>query len=101
MRCNQDDESDAETISKDILEDIRDRSQSHPSINMREAHYNIHDIFDQRRVGLKRVLLLTRTYVQVYTRYLRTWLIIFCKLYQFLVNLAHNFLTAFQNLETL
>ena len=34
-------ESDAEPISTDMLEDIRDGSQSHPRINGREARYKI------------------------------------------------------------
>ena len=41
------DESDAEPISTDILEDIRDVSQSRPSINRREALYNIRDHIKQ------------------------------------------------------
>ena len=36
-------ESDAEPMSMDMLEDIRDGSQSHPSINRREARNNICD----------------------------------------------------------
>ena len=87
------DESDDEPMPTDMSEDIRDGSQSHPSMNMREAHYNIHDIFEQRIVGLKRVLLLTRTYVQVYTRYLRLLLMRFHNNYQFWVNQDQNFLT--------
>ena len=39
------DEYDAETMSTDMLEDICDISQSHPSINRREARYKIHDRF--------------------------------------------------------
>ena len=35
------DEYDAEPMSTDMLEDIHDGSQSHPSINMREAQYKI------------------------------------------------------------
>ena len=34
-------ESDHEPISTEILEEICDGSQSHPSINRREAHYKI------------------------------------------------------------
>ena len=37
------DESDAEPISMEMLEDICDVSQSHPNINRREARYRIHD----------------------------------------------------------
>ena len=35
--------SDHDTISTEILEDIRDRSQSHLSVNRIEARYKIHD----------------------------------------------------------
>ena len=42
------DESDAETMSTDMLEDICDGSQYHPSINRREARYKIHDCIKQR-----------------------------------------------------
>ena len=37
------DESDAEPMSKEMLEDIRDSSKSHMSINRREARYKIRD----------------------------------------------------------
>ena len=37
-------ESDAEPMSMDMLEDIRDGCQSHPSINRREACYKICDV---------------------------------------------------------
>ena len=37
------DESDDEPISKGMLEDIRDGSKSHPSVNGREACYKIRD----------------------------------------------------------
>ena len=43
------DESDSEAMSTDILEDICDGSQSHLSINMREAPYKICDCFKQRQ----------------------------------------------------
>ena len=42
-------ESDAEPMSVDMLEHILDRSQSHPSINRREACYEIRDRFNQRQ----------------------------------------------------
>ena len=41
------DESDSEPISADMLEDIHDGIQSHPSINSREAHYKINDHIKQ------------------------------------------------------
>ena len=34
-----DDESDYDLISTEMLEDIRDRSQSHRNVNKREARY--------------------------------------------------------------
>ena len=37
------DESDAEHMSTDMSEDIRDGGHSHPSINRREAEYRICD----------------------------------------------------------
>ena len=36
------DDSDDEPMSTDMLEDIRDGSKSHPSVNRREARYKIH-----------------------------------------------------------
>ena len=41
------DESEDEDMSTEILEDIRDRSQSHPIINRRDARYKIHDSIKQ------------------------------------------------------
>ena len=43
------DESDAEFMSTDMLEDICDGSQYHPNINRREAQYKICYCFKQRR----------------------------------------------------
>ena len=43
-------ESDHEPIYREMLEDICDRSQSHPNINMREAHYKIYDSIRQRQL---------------------------------------------------
>ena len=40
-------EYDAETMSKDLLEYIRDRSQSRSRINRREVRYNISDHIKQ------------------------------------------------------
>ena len=41
------DESEDEDMSTEILEDIRDRSQSHPIINRRDSRYKIHDSIKQ------------------------------------------------------
>ena len=40
-------ESDDEPISTEMLEDILDRSQSHPNVNRREARYKIRDRMKQ------------------------------------------------------
>ena len=40
---NSGDDSDHDLISTELLEDIRDRSQTHPNVNRREARYKIHD----------------------------------------------------------
>ena len=37
------DESDHDLISTEMLEDIRDGSQTHPNFNRREARYKIRD----------------------------------------------------------
>ena len=43
------DESYHDHISTEILEDIHDRSQSHPNVNKREARYKIRDHIRQRK----------------------------------------------------
>ena len=45
---NYGDESDHDIISTEMLEDIRDRSQTHPNVNRREACYKIRDCISQR-----------------------------------------------------
>ena len=45
---NSGDESDNYLISTEMLEDIRDRSQTHPNVNRREARYKIRDFISQR-----------------------------------------------------
>ena len=40
---NSGDDSDRDLVSKEMLEDIRDRSQTHPNVNRREARYKIRD----------------------------------------------------------
>ena len=46
---NSGDESDHDLISMDMLEDIRDGSQTHPNFNRREASYKIRDRMKQRQ----------------------------------------------------
>ena len=43
-------ESDDEPMSKEMLEDIRDGSKYHPSVNRRESRYKIHNHIKQSRV---------------------------------------------------
>ena len=53
-------ESGAEPMSTYMLEDICDRSQSRPSINIRDARYKILDCIKERRVEWKGLLLSTQ-----------------------------------------
>ena len=43
------DDSDDETMSTEMLEDIRDGSQSHTNVNRREACYKIRDSIKKRQ----------------------------------------------------
>ena len=54
------DESDAEPMSTDMLEDIFESSQSHLSINMREVRYKIRYLIKQRQAEWKGALLSMR-----------------------------------------
>ena len=49
------DESDHEPISTEMLEYIRDRSQSHMNVNKREARYKILDCIKQGQLEQKGV----------------------------------------------
>ena len=53
---NSGDESDHDLISMEILEDIRDGSQTHPNVNRREARYKIRDAIRQRQSECKGAL---------------------------------------------
>ena len=44
------DESDHDLLSMQMLENIRDRSQCHPSVNQREAYYKIREHIRQRQL---------------------------------------------------
>ena len=50
------DESDHDLISTEMLEDIRDGSQSHPNVNKRESCYKICDCIRQRKLEWKGAL---------------------------------------------
>ena len=46
---NSGDESYHDLISTDMLEDIHDKSQTHPNVNRRESRYKINDLIRQRQ----------------------------------------------------
>ena len=46
---NSGDDSNHDIISTDMLEDIRDGSQTHPNVNRREERYKIRDSIRQRK----------------------------------------------------
>ena len=54
------DELDNNPMSAEMLEDICDRSQYHPSVNRREAHYKIRDRIKQRNSECKGALKYTQ-----------------------------------------
>ena len=54
------DDSDDEPMSTDMLEDIRDGSKSHPSVNRREARYKIHYCMKLIQTACKWLLLSTQ-----------------------------------------
>ena len=54
------DELDHDLISTEMLEDIRDGSQTHRNVNKREARYNITDPIRQRQTEWKGALKPTR-----------------------------------------
>ena len=55
------DESEHDLISTDTLENIRDRSQSHPKVQQREARYKIRDCIRQRQPEWKEEFKTTRS----------------------------------------
>ena len=54
------DDSERDLIPTDMLESIRDGSQSHPNVNQREAHYKIRDRIGQGKLEWKGALKYTR-----------------------------------------
>ena len=67
---NSGDESYHDIISTEMLEDIRDGSQTHPNVNIREARYKICDRIMQRQSERKGALKATQRMEKFYTRYL-------------------------------
>ena len=58
---NSGDESDHDLISTEMLEDIRDGSQTHPNVNRRKKRYKIRDRIRQRQPEWKGALKDTRS----------------------------------------
>ena len=61
---NYGDDSDHDIISTEMLEDIRDGSQTHPNVNRREACYKIRDRIRQRQSEWKGALKATQSMVK-------------------------------------
>ena len=61
VAINSGDESDHDLISTEMLEDIREGSQTHRNINRREARYKIRDCIIQRKLEWKGALQSTRS----------------------------------------
>ena len=57
---NSNEKSDHDLISMETLEDIRDGSQTHPTVNKRKAHCKIRDRINQRQLEWKGALKATR-----------------------------------------
>ena len=86
-------ESDSEPMSTDMLEDVRDGSQSRPIINRIYACYKIRDNLNKGEKNGKEHYYQHGKWVKFCTEYLRLLLMNFQKHYQFLVNQAQKFLT--------
>ena len=64
-------DSDDETMFTEMLEDIRDGSKSHTSVNRREARYKIRDHIKRRQTEWKELLLSTKNMGKVYKECLK------------------------------
>ena len=95
------DDSDAEHMSIYMLEDICDRSKSHPIINMREARYKICSNFKHSQEEWKGALFSTQSMDKYLNKIFQAVLMIFHKHCKFFVNEDQKLLTSFHNLETL
>ena len=64
-------ESDHDLISTEMLEDIRDGSQTHLSVNKREARYKYVIVLGKDNRNGKYLYKLRETWVKFYKRHLR------------------------------
>ena len=60
MNGDENGNCDHNIITTDTLEDIRDRSQTHPNIKRKEARYKIRDRIRQRQLEWKGALKATQ-----------------------------------------
>ena len=65
-------ESDHDLVSTEMLEDIRDGSQTHPNVNIREAGYKIRDCIKKRQSEWKGELKATRNMGKCLLKVLKT-----------------------------
>ena len=66
------DESDHDLIYMKMLEDIRDRSQTHPNVNRRRARYKIRDRIKKRKSEWKAALKATQRMGKVLHKVFKT-----------------------------
>ena len=82
------DESNDDPISTEMLEDIRDGSQSHKNVNRREVRYKIGDRIKQRQPEWIEALKSTRNMRKGLHKVFKTFVIIFHKIYHLWENLV-------------
>ena len=91
------DSGDDDPICTQMLEDIRDRSQSLPSINSREAGYKIRDFIKQIQLECKGALKATRKVVKVLNKVFKNVVKYIFKIYHLWENLVRMFPISLQN----
>ena len=96
-----DDKSDYDLISTEMLEDIRDISQSHRKVNQREARYKIRDRIRQRKPEYKGALKSTRSMGKGLHRVFKTVVKGISQDLSPWENLVQKFPISFQNLKNL
>ena len=97
---NYGDKSDHDLISTEMLEDIRDGSQTHPNVNRSEARYKICYPIRQIQSEWKGALKPTRSMGKVLHKVFKTVVKEILKELTPLEESVQKFPTSFQNLET-
>ena len=93
------DESHDEPMSKDMLKDICDSSQSHPNIDRIEARYKICEHIKQRQSEWKGKLKATQNMSKCPYKVFKTVVKDILQDYYHWVNLVYKFPISFQNPE--